>query len=147
MSIDRIPPKDGDETIRFFMFLEQIDTFKVQIRGAKDRWQTVTGDADNMLVELQANQLGGLSNPQVAALHLIAALNEDGGVKPNERVQLTYWHPSRPAQINSRLISLYFDDAGQLKSMDAGKDTTMAGLAAGAAIPQGAAYGDNIPSE
>ena len=148
VTIDRIPVSDSNKPVTFFMLLEQIDAFKVQIRGAKDLWQTVTGEADYLFVEIHADQLeAGLSDPRVAALHLLAQENSQGVVPRDERVQLTYWHPSRPARVHSRLISLYFDDQGRLQRMDSGKDTTMEGLPAGSKVPEDERYGDTIPAQ
>ena len=149
VTVERMPVATTQEAVVFYMLLEEIDQFKVQIRGARGIWQTVTGKADYLLIELHAQQLAaGLGDPQVAAIHLMAQQNERGRVATADRVQLTYWHPSRPARINSHLVSLYFDANGQHQRMASGKDTTVDFLAAGSEIPSGSVYGDDfIPAE
>ena len=145
VTVERMPVATTQEAVVFYMLLEEIDQFKVQIRGARGIWQTVTGKADYLLIELHAQQLAaGLGDPQVAAIHLMAQQNERGRVATADRVQLTYWHPSRPARINSHLVSLYFDANGQRQRMASGKDTTVDFLAPGSEIPSGSVYGDDF---
>lgn len=136
ITIDRQRVQSPDQVVVFHLLMEDIGHFRSEIRAANGEWHTITGRGDYLLIQLHADQLaGGLSEPRIASLSLLAALADQ-----REGVELSYWHPRRPARIRSHEIRLDFDPQGQLSRLHTGNDTTVHGLAPGASIPDRPEY-------
>lgn len=135
------PSQSADADVTFHLLLEDVGPFRLRLLAAEGAWHTVTGEGDYLVVELVSKQLQGtLSEPRIAGLHVLARVDSNGQVAWDDRIHLSYWHPQRPGRVDSRRISVLFDDQGQIRELQSGADTTVRGLDPSSSIPDLPAY-------